>query len=161
MINLIWAQSKNGVIAKDNQIPWSLKSDLENFKLLTTDQVVLMGASTYDSLPIKPLPDRINLVLSHRDQSDFIEGVRKVESIDQAIQIAKHFQKDLYVIGGKSLYQKTIADADYLYVTIVDVEIDDGLELEINLDQFNLIENKNYSVDKDNQYNFSINKYSK
>lgn len=159
MINLIWAQSKNNVIAAANKIPWRLKSDLDHFKKLTTNQVVLMGANTYDSLPTKPLPDRINLVLSHRDRAEFVAGVQKVDSIKQAIAIADDLKKDLYVIGGKEIYQKTISIADCLYQTVVDLNIDNGLKMNLNLSDFELVEKKNYYADENNQYNFLLNKY--
>lgn len=159
MINLIWAQSKNNVIADENQIPWFLKSDLDHFKKLTTNQVVLMGANTYDSLPTKPLPDRINLVLSHRHQTDFVEGIQKIELIDQAIKIADESKKDLFIIGGKEIYQKTISIADCLYQTVVDVNIDNGLKMNLDLSDFELVEKNNYYADANNQYNFLLNKY--
>ena len=63
-IHLIWAQDKNGGIGKDGKLPWHISEDLKNFKSLTLHSTIIMGRKTWESLPIKPLPDRNNIVLS-------------------------------------------------------------------------------------------------
>ena len=62
-IHLIWAQDEKGGIGKNGQLPWHIIEDLKNFKLLTKNSTIIMGRKTWDSLPIKPLPERENIVL--------------------------------------------------------------------------------------------------
>ena len=64
-IHLIWAQDINGGIGKDGKLPWHLSEDLKNFKKITSGYPVIMGRKTWDSLPIKPLPNRRNIILSN------------------------------------------------------------------------------------------------
>ena len=63
-IHLIWAQDENGGIGKNGQLPWHISEDLKNFKKITSNSTIIMGRKTWDSLPIKPLPNRENIVLS-------------------------------------------------------------------------------------------------
>ena len=64
-IHLIWAQDLNGGIGKDGKLPWHISEDLKNFKKITSNHPVIMGRKTWDSLPIKPLPNRRNIILSN------------------------------------------------------------------------------------------------
>ena len=63
-IHLIWAQDENGGIGQDGKLPWHISEDLKNFKALTLNSTIIMGRKTWDSLPIKPLPNRKNIILS-------------------------------------------------------------------------------------------------
>ena len=65
-IHLIWAQDTNGGIGKNGKLPWHISEDLKKFKSLTYNSTVIMGRKTWDSLPIKPLPNRRNFVLSRQ-----------------------------------------------------------------------------------------------
>ena len=69
-IHLIWAQDSNGGIGKDGNLPWHISEDLKNFKNLTIESPIIMGRKTWESLPIKPLPKRRNIVLSHSNQNE-------------------------------------------------------------------------------------------
>ena len=71
-VHLIWAQDFNGGIGVSGKLPWHIKEDLKNFKTLTLNSTIIMGRKTWDSLPIKPLPKRKNLVLSKTVQNDVI-----------------------------------------------------------------------------------------
>ena len=72
MIKLILATDKNGGIGYKNKLPWpSLKKDMEKFKSLTSNNICIMGSKTWNSLPKKPLPNRINVVLSSHHASNF------------------------------------------------------------------------------------------
>ena len=78
MISIIAAVSKNGVIGVDNKLPWNLPEDLKRFKELTTNNVVIMGRKTYESIG-KPLPNRINIVVT-RNKDFFVPGVLTANS---------------------------------------------------------------------------------
>ena len=69
-VHLIWAQDLNGGIGRDGKLPWYIPEDLKNFKKITTQSIVIMGRKTWDSLPLKPLPKRRNIVLSSTSQDN-------------------------------------------------------------------------------------------
>ena len=118
-IHLIWAQDKNGGIGKDGKLPWHIPEDLKNFKKLTLDSTIVMGRKTWASLPIKPLPERRNVVLS----SNFIAEVESYNSIEQCIEtLYKDDVNKIFVIGGAQIYSHFIHRSDKLHITLVDVK---------------------------------------
>ena len=82
MKGILVAVSPEGVIGKNNTIPWHYSADLRRFKRLTIGNTIIMGRKTWDSLPIKPLPKRRNIVIIRND----IENVECFRSIDEAIE---------------------------------------------------------------------------
>lgn len=112
---LIWAQAANGVIGRDNAIPWRLPEDLANFRRLTTGQTVLMGRRTWESLPprFRPLPQRRNLVLT-RDPGARFPGAQAVRSVDEGVEVAAG---PLWVIGGATVYAAALPYATRAVVT--------------------------------------------
>ena len=102
-IHLIWAQDANAAIGKAGTLPWHYPEDLKNFKKLTIGNTIIMGRKTWDSLPIKPLPNRHNIVISSKNQCN----VDSYTSIDLCIQDLKKNKsiKDVFIIGGMSIYK--------------------------------------------------------
>ena len=130
LVSLVFARARNGVIGKGGALPWRLKSDLVNFKAITLFKPVIMGRKTWDSLPKKPLPGRLNVVLSN-DGSFDPQGALVCETFDEALQIAREQASDdgaeeVCVIGGASLYALAWPRAKRLYITevLADVEGD-------------------------------------
>ena len=117
-IHLIWAQDQNGGIGKDGKLPWNISEDLKNFKKLTLNSTILMGRQTWESLPIKPLPNRINIVLSSQN----LPEVESYSSVEECVgKLDAHGTSTLFVIGGSTVYQKFIHRADELHITFVDI----------------------------------------
>lgn len=116
-INLIYAQSKNGVIGRDNTMPWYLPEDMVHFKTLTQGFPVIMGRKTWDSLPPKfrPLPDRLNIILTRSDEWQ-PEGAITVTSLQEALEKATG-ASDVWIIGGAQIYEMAAPTADFAYVT--------------------------------------------
>ena len=83
-ISIIVAIAENNAIGKDNKLLWYLPDDLKRFKRLTTGHPVIMGKKTFESLPIKPLPNRTNIVLTDVP-GEKIEGCTMAYSIDDAL----------------------------------------------------------------------------
>ena len=112
MIGLIWAQSANGVIGRDGELPWHLPEDLRHFRTVTAGAAVLMGRRTWESLPprFRPLPGRRNLVLSSTPQ----EGVETFPDLASALGVVAG---DLWVIGGAAVYRAALPFADRIVVT--------------------------------------------
>jgi len=133
MISIIAAIGKNRELGRGNKLLWHIHDDMERFKNLTTGQVVIMGRKTYESVSEKyrPLPNRINIVIT-RDVNYSSSEVEKngsrqartiiCSSIEEAINKAKKFHKEIFIIGGAQIYSLAIKYADKLYLTLVDKE---------------------------------------
>ena len=131
-IALVVARGSNGVIGREGDLPWRLRSDLQRFKAITVGKPCLMGRKTWESLPLKPLPGRLNLVLT-RDQSYEAEGMSKgalvCATLDEAIEIARETAEEdgvdeICVIGGTALFEAALPRARRLYITEVDAAPD-------------------------------------
>jgi len=121
-IHLVWAQDLNGGIGKNGKLPWHISEDLQNFKKITLDSVIIMGRSTWNSLPLKPLPKRRNIVLSNTK----IENVEVYHTINDCIDILKKEKIELvYIIGGATIYKQFFEFADFLHITFIDAIISD------------------------------------
>ncbi|MGZ9100779.1 MAG: dihydrofolate reductase [Brevundimonas sp.] len=123
---LVVARARNGVIGRDGDLPWRLRSDLQRFKAITLGKPCIMGRRTWESLPLKPLPGRLNLVLS-RDESFAARGAVVCTTLDEAIEIARETAEEdgigeICVIGGVALFEKALPRAKRLYLTEVEAE---------------------------------------
>ena len=120
-VALIWAQSRNGVVGYDNTLPWRIPEDLARFRELTTGGTVVMGRRTWESLPAKfrPLPGRRNVVVT-RDASYDAPGADVVTSLADALGTSD----DVWIGGGAEIYAATMAHADVLFVTDVDLDVE-------------------------------------
>lgn len=122
-ISLVVAAARNGVIGRGSEIPWRLPDDQRFFRRLTTSHCIVMGRKTFDSIG-KPLPDRVNLVLSRGDFADAPPaGVRAFRDLAQAFEWARgNDTPELFVIGGEAIYRAALPQADTVYLTRVDAE---------------------------------------
>lgn len=123
-IALVVARGSNGVIGREGDLPWRLRSDLKRFKAITLGKPCLMGRRTWESLPLRPLPGRLNLVLT-RDQSFEAKGAVVCETLSEALSIARETAvedgvEEICVIGGAQLYAATLPHASRLYITEVE-----------------------------------------
>ena len=116
-LNLIYARAANGVIGKDNQLPWHLPEDLAHFKRTTLGCPVIMGRKTWDSLPPKfrPLPGRANIVVT-RDAAWRADGALVAHSIEAARDLCTA-ASDAWVIGGAQIYVQALPLAHTVVVT--------------------------------------------
>jgi dihydrofolate reductase len=117
MVNysVIVAVNENLVIGKDNKLPWHSSEDLKYFKRITSNNVVIMGRKTYESIG-KALPNRVNIVISNTTKFD---DAITVNSFHEALNEASKYNKEIFVIGGASLYEQVLKDANKLYITWV------------------------------------------
>ncbi|MDO4757102.1 MAG: dihydrofolate reductase [Parabacteroides sp.] len=136
MIGLIVARSKNNVIGKDGKIPWNIKGELSQFKELTTGNAVIMGRKSYEEVG-HPLPNRLNIVVSNTKEFKG-ENLITVHSLQEAFERANG--KDVYVAGGYRLFKEVIPMVDKMYITEIDIVIEDGDVFfpEFNFDEFDL-----------------------
>ena len=112
MKGILVAVSPEGVIGKDNAIPWHYSADLKRFKRLTIGNTIIMGRKTWESLPIKPLPGRRNIIITR----SVIENVECFRSIDEALDTCKG---DIWFIGGAGIYEEAMDKADIIDMTLV------------------------------------------
>lgn len=123
MLTLIVARARNGAIGKQGEIPWHAPEDLAAFQRETTGGAVVMGRSTWESLPFKPLKNRLNIVVT-RD-TGLWETV--ASSPVEGLEIARSAgYTRLYGIGGSGIYRAMLPLADRLLVTEVDLEVEDA-----------------------------------
>jgi dihydrofolate reductase len=122
MISLIYAQSRNGIIGRDGGLPWHISSDLKRFKELTMGKPVIMGRKTWDSLPRKPLPGRVNIVMT-RQNGFSAEGAVVAKTVEGALQAAGDVP-EICVIGGAEIYLQFLPLAQCIYVTEIDLDVD-------------------------------------
>ncbi|MDD2918431.1 dihydrofolate reductase [Rhodoferax sp.] len=123
-LNLILARARNGVIGKQNALPWHLPEDMAHFKRTTLGCPVIMGRKTWDSLPLKfrPLPGRLNVVVTR--QPDWTaDGAMVVNSLEAACA-ACPIESTAWVIGGAELYTQALALASRAVVTELDVDFE-------------------------------------
>jgi len=124
MVTLIAAISSNDIIGQNNHLPWKLPLDLAWFKLHTTDAAIIMGRKTYESIKSKPLPNRLNIVLSRKNKSrPYQKNVIWCSRFADAIDAAKGF--NVFVIGGGDVFRQALLCQyiDRMIITRVFVEI--------------------------------------
>jgi len=117
MISLIVAIAENYAIGKDNELLWHIPGDLKRFRKLTMGHCVIMGKRTWESLPVRPLKGRTNIVLTD-NTSDLFDGGIAAFSIEDAVQKCKN-DTEIFVIGGGSVYNQFLKIAERLYITHV------------------------------------------
>lgn len=152
MINIIAAVSGNGVIGLNNSIPFYYKSDLKNFKKLTTNSTVIMGRKTFESIG-KPLPNRKNIVISstNYDSDDIITFNNLKDSLED----------DCWLIGGRNIYEEGMQYTDYMYITVTPDIIKDSNAIYFPFINPLLFEIENIDKDTLKEDNLTIFKYRK
>jgi dihydrofolate reductase len=132
IVSLVLAVSDNGVIGRDNQLPWHLPADLRFFKQLTTGHTVIMGRKTYESIG-RPLPNRRNIVVS-RQEGMGIAGVEVYDSLGGALK-ACIGEDEVFIIGGATIYTKALDldIVDRIYLTQVHADFEGDTLFEVPL----------------------------
>lgn len=124
MITLVAAISKNNCIGRDNTIPWNLPEDMKRVREITRGKVLIMGRNTWESIPEhrRPLPDRINVVITKNKSYPLPAGVERYDSVPQAIKA--HQNEEIVGFGGQRIFEEMIEIAHVLEITHVDQTID-------------------------------------
>jgi dihydrofolate reductase len=157
-ISIIVAIAENNAIGKDNKLLWHISEDLKRFKRLTTGHTVIMGENTYESLPVKPLPNRTNIVITHIPGKKF-DNCETVYSIIEAIDRCPE-NDECFVIGGGSVYKQFLEIANRLYITRVHKEIEgDTFFPVIDTTLWKLIEKEEAVDDAKNNFKYNYETY--
>lgn len=145
MLSIIVCFDKNKLIGKDNKIPWHYSEDLRYFKEVTWGKKVVMGSKTHESIIgylHKPLPNRHHIVIT-RNPSKYPD-IECYTSIEAFLEKYQNLDEEIFIIGGRQIYEQFLPYVDRLYITVIDAEHDgDTYFPRFNLDDFRLIkENK-------------------
>ncbi len=147
MIKLIWAMDRDNLVGKDNLLAWHYKEDLLFFKKMTKEQEVLMGDNTYNSLlgyyKGKALPFGDTHVATLKKM--YIPNVNMVNNL---VPFIENFpkEKDLFVVGGKTIYDLTMPYADILYVTVIDNSHEGNVYFYPDFSDFELVESNKSGI---------------
>jgi len=154
MKSIIVAVDKNNGIGAKNDLLWmrDLPDDLAYFKRMTTGSSVIMGRNTYNSMG-RPLPNRENIVVSHRPVGD--ERVLTASSLESAYALARY---PIFVMGGGRIYADAIDDMDRLYVTHVDADFPQATVYfpVIDTAKWKEVSRDHHSSDERNKYDFDF-----
>lgn len=128
-IVIVVAVARNGVIGRDNGMPWRLPSDLRHFRRLTMGRPIVMGRKTFESIG-RPLDGRTNIVVT-RDPAYRPAGVEVVHSLDEAIRLgagiaAQDGVGEVMITGGGQIYAEALPLADRVHLTEVDLAPEGG-----------------------------------
>jgi dihydrofolate reductase len=154
-ISLIVATDKQGVIGKDNVIPWNMPADMAHFKQTTLGHPIIMGRKTFESIG-RPLPGRQNIVVSR--QSDFSPlGVQVAHSLDQAIALAvvSHV-KEIFIIGGQSIYEEALAKASKIYLTLIHADVKGDRYFKYEPSEWQEVSRQHHKADVDNPFSYDF-----
>ena len=153
----IWAQDEEGIIGKDNRLPWYLPAELQHFKETTLNHAILMGRVTFDGMGRRLLPKRQTLILT-RNSDEKMDGVSIFNDIESVLDWYQSQDKNLYVIGGKQIFQAFEPYIDEVIVTQVhaSVEGDTYFPEDFDLSLFETVSSKFYDKDEKNSYDFTI-----
>ncbi len=116
-MTIILVADNNWAIGKNGNLLARLPEDMKRFREITTGHTVVMGRKTYESFPKRPLPDRVNCVIS-RTQKE-IEGAEVFGSVEEFLQYAKGVNDEIFVIGGGEIYSQFLPYCDKAYITRV------------------------------------------
>lgn len=157
---IIVAAAENGVIGRNNALPWHLPEDLRYFKRVTMGKPIVMGRKTFESIG-RPLPGRTNIVIS-RNPDFLAEGVKVVASLDDALALADNIAhidgaREVVVIGGAEIYRLAIPRADRMYITQVHASVDgDALLPGIDWSGWQEVSKEAHQASANNPYDYSF-----
>lgn len=159
LLSIIVAVADNNAIGKDNKLLWHLPEDLKQFKKLTENHKIIMGSTTYESLPRRPLPNRTNIVLSSRKID--LPSCIVVSSIQQVIDICDE-EVENFVIGGASIYRQFLPFVQKIYLTKVYGSFEaDTYFPDINFEEWEIVDKLSYAQDEKHLYTFDIITYKR
>lgn len=128
--DLILARTLKGGIGKNNNLPWKLPLDLKMFKKITTScpqgNAIIMGRKTFESFQCKPLPNRLNIIISKSQKLSQNDSVKEVGDLKEALALSREVQPEgrAFVIGGSKVFEEALPDCRYVYETLVADEVE-------------------------------------
>lgn len=159
IIALLVAMADDGVIGRDNTLPWHLPRDLQWFKRLTTGHTIIMGRTTYQSIG-RPLPNRRNIVLS-RNPAFKADGVEVVATLEDALELVQN-DTEVFVVGGAAVYGLALPLAQRMYLTRVHARVDGDVRFpEWCPDEWHLVWEEAHEADDKHAYPFTFQQFDR
>ncbi len=152
----VYAVSENGVIGKNNELPWHLPNDFRHFKQITLDKPIIMGRLTFESLG-KPLPRRRHIVVTRRTNYQ-PDGVEIVHSLEDALSLCK-YEPEVCIIGGSFIFEEAFNKGmiDKVCLTIVHAEVEGDVIFDKSFDEgWNVVSVDARQADDDNEYAYTF-----
>lgn len=155
MIILVAAVANNWAIGKNNQMLWHLPNDFKHFKNITTNQTIVMGRKTFESLP-GVLPNRKHVIITRNKNYNVPENCFTEPNIDAVIK--KYNHTDIYVIGGGEIYKQTLPVANKIELTIVNDTFKDADTFfpEIDFNEWKIVHKENREKDEKHKYSYQF-----
>jgi dihydrofolate reductase len=163
LLSFIVAVSENNAIGKNNALPWHLPDDLKFFKRTTMGKPVLMGRKTYESLG-KPLPGRLNIVVTTREWLDVPDGVVVYNDLNSAVErLQQEENEEGFIIGGGMIFSETIGLVERMYITRVNCIVPDATAFFPAVDHthWKLTHEEKHEADEKHKYSFSIQQFDR
>ncbi|WMY94800.1 MAG: type 3 dihydrofolate reductase [Arsenophonus sp.] len=153
-ISLIAAMASDQVIGINNTIPWFLAGDLAWFKYHALHKPIIMGRITYESIGEHPLPQRLNIILSHKKSNKNTKDLIWVNSIEEALKSTGQAE-EVMIIGGGKIYELFLPLANRLYLTHIDVKVKgDTYFPSYNYNEWTVVFTEYHLADLRNSYNY-------
>lgn len=156
-IILIAALGENRVIGRDNDLIWHMPADLRHFKRTTTGHHLLMGRKTFESFGGKALPNRTNVIVTHRKEYQ-PEGVQVVHSLEEGVALArKAGEEELYIGGGETIYEQILPQATHLNLTFIHETFEgDAFFPEWDPQEWREVKREPHQADEKNPYDYTF-----
>ena len=159
IFSLISAIGTHNELGKENKLLWDLPADMKHFRDTTRGHAVIMGRKTFESIG-RPLPNRRNIIVT-RNADYKSEGIEIVSSLEEALDLFKDTDEEVFCIGGAEMYKQSIPLANKLYITHVESTFDaDAFFPEIDSSWKKVSEEK-HEVDTEHAYPLSFVTYEK
>jgi dihydrofolate reductase len=156
IVSLIVAAAKNGVIGNKGKMPWRLPAESAYFRQTTLDHPVITGRKNYEAMG-RPLPDRLNVVVTRQKDYQVPKGVIVVNSLQEALALPQITnEEEVFIIGGAQIYDEAMPIADRLYLTVVHADVIGDTYFRYSPADWSLVKSERHEADSENKYAFTI-----
>jgi dihydrofolate reductase len=161
-ISFLAAVAANGVIGRDNKLPWHLSGDLKHLKALSMGHHIIMGRKTFDEIGGKPLPGRPHVIVS-RSAVEPQPNVVGVSSVEDALAAIPATENEVFILGGGEIFRQLLHRANRMYITQVHAEVpgDTYFPDFDDVNEWRLIDREDFESDAKNDYPFSFLTYDR
>ncbi|MDT2738601.1 dihydrofolate reductase [Enterococcus canintestini] len=162
MLAAIWAQDQNGLIGKNEVLPWYLPDDLKFFKEMTLGKTLVMGRKTFEGMGGRPLPGRRTIILTRNENYQAPVGVHVMNDIKQVIAYAKASDHTVFIAGGGAIYATLLPACDYIFRTVIEDSFEgDTYFPEVKWENWRLVKKVAGKVDEKNKFPHSFEEYER
>lgn len=161
MLAAIWAQDEQGLIGKDDVLPWHLPNDLKFFKQMTEHNTLVMGRKTFEGMGGRPLPNRHTIVLT-RDERYQAEGVTVMHDRQSVLDYAEQADGITFIAGGSTIYKEFLPYCSVLYRTVIYHSFEgDAYFPSLDFAEWTMVNLSNGQQDEKNPYVYQFETYQR